>query len=162
MFSSVMCMGNCAVCAKRQPRPAPSQIGCHVRPPRHGRAGTRHHGNDAKRGLTGRTTRPAGLQTVPAGFAMLGTPLPSPNPAARGFASGHVHTLRLALTLRALSVRAERKGLVSARSMLRESFLPAGIIQVRWMASEQSRIAHSSVWRPDLLHPRKDQFRPPC
>src|ERR1035437_10235179 len=69
----------------------------------------------------------------------------------------------LALTLRALSVRAERKVLVKGvRSTLLGSFLPAGIIRVRWMAWKQNRIAHSSVWRLGLSRPRKDQSRLPC
>ena len=34
-----------------------------------------------------------------AGFALLGTPPPSPNPATRGSASGLLHPLALALTL---------------------------------------------------------------
>ena len=57
----------------------------------------------------------------------------------------------------------ERNVLVTgAKSTPRGSFLPAGTIQVRWMASGQNQFAHSSVWRLDLSHPQTDQSRPPC
>ena len=41
--------------------------------------------------------------------------------------------------------------------MLLESFLPAGTIPVRSTAGQQTRIARSNVWLPDLSHALREK-----
>jgi hypothetical protein len=75
----------CALCAQRQLRPTPNQTDCDVRPPRHGRPATRHHGDDAGRGLTAPGTRTRlDLPQFSSFFLRLGT-IAVPKPPALGF-----------------------------------------------------------------------------